>query len=270
MELETVNKAKYQLGDDIWTALPGVVEVLGVFAEKTKEMQKEDLTLSDSYGIWLSLVVRLKNMSHIPLATSLLQRVEKRMLYLMQDDVLIAALYLDPRYQIVLSDTQKINAVQHLSNLHRRQTETMEIANDDVTTGIEDIDNVNIGEVDEYLNGLEIQVKGINSMTDDNASYGITNELEKFSKIDRKPTSTKIKPFWDSICVDYPNLYEVAKTVLAVPPTEASVERNFSHLDFILNKRRINLTDEALETIMLLRLNRKLFSEASESFFGGK
>lgn len=267
LELEAVNGAKYRLDAGIWDALPGVIEVMGVFAAKTNELQKEDLTLSDSYGTWLALVVRLRNLTHIPLASELLKQVEKRLKNLMEDEVLIAAMYLDPRYQFVLSATQKIIAVKHLANLHRKQTKNVNI-NDDTTTGIEDIANAEIDEVDKYLNEMEKHVKGGVSLNIDSVSSGIHHELANFAKIDRKLHTTKIFPYWNSIKSVYPDLYEVAKIVLAVPPTEVSVERNFSHLDFILNKRRNNLTDETLETILLLRLNRNLFSEAAEIFFG--
>lgn len=269
MELAAVNGTKFQLDGDIWTALPCVVQVLAVFAAKTKELQKEDLTLPDSYGIWLSLVVRLKNLSHIPLSSKLLQHVEKRLKDLMEDDVLVAALYLDPRYQLVLSETQKSNAVQHLTNLHRKLTENIDTNDTDFIT-IDAIDDPDIDEVDKYLSEVEMQVKGAVSLNVGSVSSGIHNELNSFAKIDRRLRSAKIVPFWNSIRHEYPNLYEVAKTVLAIPPTEVSVERNFSHLDFILNKRRNNLTDEALETILLLRLNRNLFSEASKTFFNEK
>lgn len=273
MELEAANGAKYRLGDDIWNALPGVEEVLGVFAAKTKEMQKEDLTLPDSYGIWLALLVRLKNLSHIPLATRLLKHVEKRLNDLMQDDVLIAALYLDPRYQLVLSGAQKASSVKHLINLHHKQSENRNIRDNDddmITIDEIDMDEVDMDEVEKYLNEIEMQVKGAVSVKNRSISSGIYKELESFAKIGREPRTTKIIPYWNSIHSEYPNLYEVAKIVLAVPPTEVGIERNFSHLDFILNKRRNSLTDETLETILILRLNRNLFSEATERFFGEK
>lgn len=267
LELEAVNGEKYRLSEDIWNALPDVVRVLEIFAAKTKELQKEDLTLSDSYGIWLALVVRLKNMPHIPLASELLQQVERRLEDLMQDEVLIAALYLDPRYQLVLTNTQKINASKHLANLHCKLNENRNFT-DDAIIAIERIDSPDIDEVDKYLNELEMQMQGAVSVSSGLVSSGIHKELENFAKIDRKICSAKIIPFWNSIRCEYPELYEVAKTLLAVPPTEASVERNFSDLDFILSKRRNSLTDEALETILILRLNRNLFSEAAERFFG--
>lgn len=54
-------------------------------------------------------------------------------------------------------------------------------------------------------------------------------------------------------------LYDLARTIYAVAPTEVSVERNFSTLDFVLNKRRTNLLDENLEMVLFLKLNKSLY-----------
>lgn len=265
MELEKVNSS-FHLDEDIWSNLPDIVTVLAVFADKTDELQKGDLTLCDSYGIWIALTVRLKNLSRIPLAIVLLERVETRLKVLMADTVLIAAIYLDPRYRLVLDETQKKIAVQHLTNLHHRLTDNADINHSDDNLNIEDSEDAEMNEVDKYLNELEVINRGGISLDFCSTSDNFQKELVNFSKMDRIKCANKIVPFWASIRFDYPLLYEVAKTVLAVPPTEAKIERNFSHLDFILNKRRNRLTDQALENILFLRLNGNLFSEAFETF----
>lgn len=45
---------------------------------------------------------------------------------------------------------------------------------------------------------------------------------------------------------------------MAIPPTQASVERTFSALALVLTSHRTNLGDEILENILLVRLNHDL------------
>lgn len=58
-----------------------------------------------------------------------------------------------------------------------------------------------------------------------------------------------------------PELNELANVVYAASSTEVSVERNFSALTFIFNRYRCNLTDEHLNDILFIRLNKHIFYE---------
>lgn len=56
--------------------------------------------------------------------------------------------------------------------------------------------------------------------------------------------------------IEFPNLYEIATTVLSIATSQATVERAFSILKFIFNQRRSNINFELLEKIMFLNLKK--------------
>jgi hypothetical protein len=56
---------------------------------------------------------------------------------------------------------------------------------------------------------------------------------------------------------NFPLLKNIALDIISVPMTEISVERKFSHLNFILNKQRSCLEGENLDDIFFLRMNSK-------------
>jgi hAT family C-terminal dimerisation region len=58
---------------------------------------------------------------------------------------------------------------------------------------------------------------------------------------------------------DDPNLYQLSQDILAVPPTQISVERAFSDLGLILTSRRNRLADNTIENLLVCKLNPDVF-----------
>lgn len=95
-------------------------------------------------------------------------------------------------------------------------------------------------------------------------NISILEEIAKFSAKGRIIATNDMSKSWEADKFTFPILYELARTIMAVAPTEVSVERNFSTLDFILNKRRNRLSDPNLEMILFTKLNHPLFYDAIE------
>lgn len=55
------------------------------------------------------------------------------------------------------------------------------------------------------------------------------------------------------------HLYELARCLYAIPPTEVEIERDFSLLNFIFTQRRHRLTEKHLEAILRIHLNKDIF-----------
>lgn len=54
-------------------------------------------------------------------------------------------------------------------------------------------------------------------------------------------------------------MYELARCIFAIPPTEVEIEKNFSHLNFIFTQRRQNLSEDHLDAILQTHLKKGLF-----------
>lgn len=73
------------------------------------------------------------------------------------------------------------------------------------------------------------------------------------------PSKSSILEYWQQKKMTDPYLYNLAKVVLATPPTSVSVERLFSSLKFVLNNLRMSLNDLIIDDVLVVR-NNHLFS----------
>jgi hAT family C-terminal dimerisation region len=84
------------------------------------------------------------------------------------------------------------------------------------------------------------------------------DDLNAYEKLrwDPKSKQTCVE-FWLSKTQELPLLSSIALDVMAVPGTEVSVERLFSHLKIVFTDKRSRMDPTLLESILLLRLNKK-------------
>jgi hypothetical protein len=62
---------------------------------------------------------------------------------------------------------------------------------------------------------------------------------------------------WWRIHVDkYPNIWKIARCVLAIPETSAPLERVFSAAANIANKKRVHLKPKTVDVLIFLRGNK--------------
>ncbi|XP_065316450.1 uncharacterized protein LOC135925165 [Gordionus sp. m RMFG-2023] len=126
-------QSDYLLTED-WKEIITIVEILKPLKIATKQFQSEQLTLTDFYAAWLRCCIELeKNPNHFAqLLYSCLKNREERFI---KNEILLAAIYLGPRYKVLLSDDDKICAKKHLVNLWRRiKSLTTPILSDDISS----------------------------------------------------------------------------------------------------------------------------------------
>lgn len=64
--------------------------------------------------------------------------------------------------------------------------------------------------------------------------------------------------FWKVNCIHWPNLAKIAKKVLGVPATSASVERMFSIAGHIFQAKRRRMSDKLFASVVFCKLNEEL------------
>jgi hypothetical protein len=90
---------------------------------------------------------------------------------------------------------------------------------------------------------------------DDNTDSDVAQKIRNFSNIQRVPLDTNVLLFWESMKFKEPLLYKIAQVVLAVPPTQVTVERAFSALSMILTYLRTRLSKHNLSNVLITKLN---------------
>lgn len=249
-----------------------------MFYDITIRLQKHDYTLSNFYGDWLVADIKLKkwciNSLQTDLCVKLLEALDKRKSDLIDNRAMLCSVYLDPRYKMNLS-MEQILLVKIL--LWDMWTEVKNLksseSSDLVGDGENSLSNKSNDEEDcleayfrERCGHIEQTENIVNESLNVSFSPRYTmNKIEFLKVMDNYETTIKrlhhsesILKFWEDSKNIYPELYEVASVFLGIPPTQATVERTFSALGFVFSNRRHNLSQQVLENILLIKLNRDI------------
>lgn len=207
-------------------------------------LQRADYTLSDFFGDWIRMKRNLRNLPH-RFAQYLLSSLERREGPLLNHTLMLSTVYLDPRYNFLLTVQQKETAKAQLLVLWRQ----IDRMNPEQSNSIEPIPNNDTD--DGFANYLREQSSNIQP---DSPSCFIM-KIESF--LNRPPLSykTNIIEYWKSIKAQEPELYKLVTALFSVPATQASVERCFSSLTYVFNNYRSQMNKETLKEVLILRLN---------------
>lgn len=206
------------LTDVQWEAIGDILKVLEPFFKYTIQLQSEQCTLSDFFGFWKSIELKLHRIVH-PLSIILLQEMTERKATIMGNPALLGAVYLDPRYQRALDDPQRQAAIPFLVAVHRK-IEAIEKRPSQPDNIVADEADTSENDLLSYLDSCEREEL---IATSDST---IETKLTNFKNI-KYPLNRPAFEFWDNEKSNYPELYKIASAVLAIPPTQCSVERAF-------------------------------------------
>lgn len=255
---------QFELSENEWEGVGGLVSILDPFNKYTKKLQSNTVTLSDFIGYWTMIRIKLAK-SEDELSQKLLLEMNKKQEMLMENPAMVAAIYLDPRYQRGIKDKRPL-ALQFLVNLYHKMNRVEsfdsegnknqlfeDLIEEGATTDNDDdsYDDMNayLDACDAVRNPLE---SGGNQPTDEEFITNLLNEFDGSSE----PLQSSIWEIWEKKKDTNPELYRLATTVFSIPPTQTTVERAFSSLPIILSSHRTRLNDDTLENILIIRLNR--------------
>lgn len=239
------------------------MSILEPYDKYTTKLQSETVTLSDFFGFWLALRIKTAKRED-EFSVELMKQINSWHEKLMENPVIVAAVYLDPRFQCAIGEFKQL-AIDFLIGLHFKLKDiesdgTNEQNDDELDTGNgnEKSDDSSY-EIEEYLSAYS----SVCSAHSNSMIFGSDEEdeerrmraiLEGFDGKKEK-LSLKILDFWEAHEHEWPELYKLASVVFAIPPTQTTVERAFSSLALILTSHRTRLNDSTLQNILLVRLN---------------
>jgi len=109
---------KLKLTQEGWKELQEIVESLAPVRTLTTKLQEGALTSGQTLGHWQLYMLSLQQIS-TPLAAMLMERMKEREKSLMIPPVLVAT-YLDPEYQMLLTEEQRNSAKIELQALYKK------------------------------------------------------------------------------------------------------------------------------------------------------
>lgn len=255
--IENLAKTDSVYGLD-WDLLNEIGASLNLVANSMTALQRQDILLSDVYAQWLLLMDQLHELG-TDFSQALLTSIRARFSNIFKTDCepMLACIWLDPRYQLTLTTEEKEVAKRHLIGLYERLSK-MEEDEHNAGTATELIDN----EENEHESRLEKIMKSYEKEANANGrAIQMSEILDSFDNMERMPTRTDPRKYWRDRKMSAPQIYSLSKIILAVPGSQAAVERNFSTLNRTLTKFRSGLSDDTLERILFMSCNRALFDK---------
>lgn len=159
---------------------------------------------------------------------------------LLNNPMLLAAVFLDPRFSSYLKVPYKTLAIAKLVTLYEEIRKR-----NDIEAGAEDEDDL-----DCYLAG--IGENGLNSRK-------LHDLLEHFNQQTLEKSKMDILKYWENNKSAKPELFLLSRAVFCVAPTQATTERANSALTFVFSRYRSNISQTLLEDISVVRPNADLF-----------
>lgn len=236
-----------------------LVAVLEIPYNATVSLQNPRITLSDVYGIWSKMRLHLqacakKHSFKTKLSDNLVNALDERFDSVFNNPEMKCSLFLDPRFRnIILRDDNAVESTKtHLKNLWYR-LKSMNETNSTIQTSNASSDFNFSFDGQSELNKL---------MTgDEHMSIDVAIDL---FQPDLLSSEKSVLEFWDSQKDSM--LYGVAMALYTIPPTQVQIERDFSTLGHIFTERRYRLSQERLEDILLINLNKDIFYDVKKEW----
>lgn len=185
----------------------------------------------------MNLKLKMEHESRSSALAQHLFRETKSFEYTLNTPIMHAALYLDPRYRILLTEAQKTEAIDLLESLYNR----IDTTNNIQTTPERHEEECALDELSNFINQIRNQTSVATNMSSSPRSNSDINRiLREFD--DHEDLYKSVLTFWEENKFTKPELYKLANIVFAIPPTQSSVERAFSALALILTPLRTQLS----------------------------
>lgn len=248
-----------------WTTVQELVRVLRVPYEATIALQNPCITLSDLYGIWKKMTLRLEAFAakdgifQTTLAPKLIAALNKREASIFNTPQMEACLFLDPRFRtVILNNRDAIDrAKEYLLCLWSRLNSLTE--SNTPQNGSTEFHSSFDEQVE--LNRLMSQGLSATLAVSSHQNQGIEEALDSFQP-NFLLTEKSVLEFWQS--QKHSLLYKLAMAVFSIPPTQAKIEQNFSSVGHVFTERRFQLSEERLKDILLINLNKDVFKLVKE------
>lgn len=265
-DMERTNK-ELKLSDREWEKLVEITSSLEPARIATKILQDEQLTMGDLYSTWVKCQFATDKID-TPFAKCLVSQMKNREQKLFENKSFLAALLLDPRFNVILSVEQLAAAKSHLAKTWRQMEKCAPLASPSASTEspssvaevIAVTQDEEMDDMDKFLSAREEAGPSRRGTTSFSLPIvRIEPLLDLFAKVPRVNKKENVLEYWESQKFVRPELYSLAQIALACPATQVSVERLFSGLKFILSDLRTKLKSGLLQDIMIVRTN-KLFA----------
>lgn len=255
-------EAAVRFSEAEWDCLKKFQTSLEIANIATIKLQRESLLLSDFFAVWTEMKLSLGKIQDYDFANKLLAEIKSREENIL-DELVFAAVYLDRRYNVLLTSAEAKIAEDFLVELWQWLNKLKEsvVTNDEENNNFVSVTVVPVQEqqaksvLEEYMESIHPEVQEMIENSD------IRSKVQLFRAQPLLRMNTDILKFWEDNKRLHPELYEMSLVLNGVPATEVQIERDFSAFAFIYNERRTSMNPTNLNNTMLIRLNANIFQK---------
>lgn len=243
------------LSDSEWFDLDKALQVLQITYNATIKLQAAQITLSDYFAIWINMKLKLNKLNNLKLAHDINEKLDERerVKQIMESPPVLASVFIDSRYRVLLTPAQKLKAREHLTEVWHRYRKIREPKEGESNECTETENGGHPGDLMELLNEK--------ARLGNDIYFG--NDEHALKRIDLLPQqrdlNDSVLQFWYRQRESEPILYEIACIINASAPTQTTVERAFSSFSYVLNSYRNSLSDENIDNVLTVKQNKDLF-----------
>jgi hypothetical protein len=258
--------------DAQWRQTEELEKLLRVPFLATKNMQKANLTPGEFLKEWRNVIFQLDKIGGL-IAVEILQSMRRREQSLLGNDMVLAAIYVDPNYRILLDEQQRERSKNALCEVAIRKRNLDENDKDDEEENdIPDVSTTDESEGPHETGDTEVEAFDFEKHLDEQEDHRV--KRQRISRDDSQNpgfkesflTTLKEVELFDrsskltiqQAISKYPALVqEVAAILTGLPTTQVSVERLFSGLKIVKSDLRASLKADVIDAILFLRTNWK-------------
>ncbi|XP_037719418.1 uncharacterized protein LOC119553225 isoform X6 [Drosophila subpulchrella] len=257
--------------DPDWDWIETYIDAFSDTYQATLKLQDKHLVYSEFFVVWMELKLKCEN-SHNLIKKKLSAQKKIRESKLLENEALLAAIYMDPRVNCMLTNYQKSLAKANLKKiafrlfeLKQAQTPNVPALETPVREEMFDssfsstLSTASSSEEKSLFSAFLDDFQTVSESKKDPVSAKLVKiyaDIENFDvTFGRLPLNSNILEFFNDLQLKLPHISALAQVVLATPATQVSVERAFSALHFILSERRSSISAENLNALLVIKLN---------------
>lgn len=251
--LEEAHTDFTDVDDHFWEQINEIVQTLEYPYLATKAMERRNFCYTDLY-LW-SLRISFKldeiigNGPMFDFAAVLKANLKEREKSLFKTPIMMAALYLDPRFKARLSAIETNTAIETLQKMY------VEIKSKPTPSPAPSLNRIDrLIEAQMFAN---IQ----NQQAEASLRAELTMCMSNYNAAQVIDINETAIEFWKENKNMYPQLYLLSNIIFAIASSISETERTFSGFSYIYNNRRMNLNPKNVTNILIIRLNKDLFYE---------
>lgn len=257
--------------DANWQFIEAYVHAFEPLYDATIAIQREQCTLGDFFGQWLTVTGKLEMMPSNMFRDAILHSMKSREKRLLNNYAVQAALYVDPRFSFngssLFGKHQKENIIAYLMEVSKK-VERLRAASSAVQTSTTESEPATAPPKDGFSLNCYVSSRlgpGTSKASPEVSLEQKLRSIQYQAKVDADQKGFCVVDYWAKKRWEEKKIWRVMQVILSAAATQCTVERDFNQYNLVFTKTRNRLSPENLQNVLKIKTNRQLVCKALAS-----